>query len=86
MPTTTIHISDDLLGRIDEIVQKKGISRNRYIVQACEKSLEEEERDWPEGFFDLTLKDDDLRLLREAVTEMEKDILAHRVDSEPPEL
>ena len=78
MPTTTIHISDDLLARIDEIVKKKGISRNRYIVQACEKSLKEDGRDWPKDFFDSPLNDQDLQLLRQDAAEMEKELLLHR--------
>jgi len=86
LPTTTIHISDDLLARIDEIVKKKGISRNRYIVQACEKSLKEDGRDWPKDFFDSPLNDQDLQLLRQAAAEMEKEILSHRMNREPSEL
>ncbi len=86
MPTTTIHINDDLLARIDEVVKKKGISRNRYIIQACEKSLKQEDGDWPEDFFDLQLDNSDLQLLREAIREMEEEIFSNRINREPPEL
>ncbi|MBW2642455.1 MAG: CopG family transcriptional regulator, partial [Deltaproteobacteria bacterium] len=32
MPSTTVHIPDKLLSKIDQIVKKKGVSRNRFIV------------------------------------------------------
>ncbi len=37
--TTTIHISDDLLERIDQRARALGTSRNRVIVDAIETSL-----------------------------------------------
>jgi len=37
--TTTIHISDDLLERIDQRARALGTSRNRLIVEAIETSL-----------------------------------------------
>ncbi len=52
MPFTTVHIPDKLLSKVDQIVKKKGISRNRFIVQACEQALNNDAGQWPEDFFE----------------------------------
>jgi predicted transcriptional regulator len=78
MPSTTVHIPDKLLSRIDEIVKEKGISRNRFIVEACEQAFDNDAGQWPEGFFDEEHNKIDLKLLKEGVKEMEKAILRLR--------
>lgn len=78
MPSTTAHIPERLLSRIDQLVKEKGISRNRFIVQACEQALENSAGQWPEDFFESELKREDLKLLREAVFEMEEAIICMR--------
>lgn len=78
MPSTTVHIPDRLLSKIDQIVKEKGISRNRFIVQACEQALNSNAGQWPEGFFEPKLDEEDLRLLREGVLEMEEAIISMR--------
>lgn len=75
MPSTTIHINDKLLSIIDQVVKEKGISRNRFIVQACEMALDNHAGKWPDNFFKTELNKDDLELLRETVSEMEKSII-----------
>lgn len=47
MPTT-IHVPDQLLERVDARAKALGMSRNRFITQALEKSLGEEEGWSPE--------------------------------------
>ncbi|MBN1101782.1 MAG: hypothetical protein JXL84_00060 [Deltaproteobacteria bacterium] len=78
MPSTTIHINDELLSKIDQIAGEKAISRNRFIMDACETAVSNLVPSWPEGFFDMDLSKKDLRLLRESVSEMEEAILVHR--------
>ena len=78
MPSTTVHLPDKLLSRIDEIVKEKGISRNRFILEACEQAFDNDAGQWPEGFFDEELNKIDLKLLKEGVNEMEKAILRLR--------
>jgi hypothetical protein len=78
MPSTTVHLPDQLLSKIDQIVKEKGISRNRFIIQACERAVNDSAGRWPEGFFESKLSEEDLHLLRESVSEMEKEILRRR--------
>jgi hypothetical protein len=78
MPSTTVHIPDPLLSKMDQIVREKGISRNRFIVQACEKAVVNDAGEWPEDFFESDLSGGDLRLLREGVAEMEEAIIRMR--------
>ncbi len=78
MPSTTVHIPDKLLSKIDQIVKEKGISRNRYIVEACDQALVNGAGQWPEGFFETELNKKDLQLLRQGALEMEEAILVRR--------
>lgn len=78
MPSTTVHIPDKLLSKIDQIVKEKGISRNRYIVEACELALINSAGQWPDGFFETELNKKDLQLLKQGVMEMEEAILVSR--------
>jgi Arc/MetJ-type ribon-helix-helix transcriptional regulator len=78
MPSTTVHIPDPLLSKIDQLVKEKGISRNRFIVQACEEALNNSAGRWPEDFFELDLSNENLSLLREGVAEMEEAIISMR--------
>ena len=78
MPSTTVHIPDPLLSKMDQIVKEKGISRNRFIVQACEQAVVNDAGEWPENFFEPDPRGDDLRLLREGVAEMEEAIIRMR--------
>ena len=78
MPSTTVHLPDKLLGKIDQVVKEKEISRNRFIIQACEQALNNSAGQWPENFFEPELNEDDLQLLREGVKEMEDVILTKR--------
>ena len=78
MPSTTVHIPDKLLSKIDQIVKKKGVSRNRFIVQAYEHELNNDAGQWPEDFFEPGLSGEQLKLLREGVAEMEEAIINMR--------
>ena len=78
MPSTTVHIPESLLSQIDQMVKEKKISRNRFIIQACEQALKSSAGEWPEGFFEPDLNEKDLSLLREGVLEMETAIMKMR--------
>lgn len=78
MPSTTVHIPDRLLSRIDEIVKEKGISRNRFVIEACEQAFDIDAGQWPEGFFEDEPSKKDLKLLKEGVKEMEQLIMQRR--------
>lgn len=78
MPSTTVHLPDKLLGKIDQIVNEIGISRNKFIITACEDALRKSSGRWPENFFEPDLSASDLRLLKEGVAEMEAAIVQMR--------
>ena len=78
MPSTTVHIPDELLSKIDQVVKEKEISRNRFIIQACEQSLNNIAGEWPEGFFNTDLSEEDLKILSQGVQEMEQAIINNR--------
>ncbi len=86
MPSTTVHIPDPLLSKMDQIVKEKGVSRNRFIIQACEQAVVNNAGEWPEGFFEPDLSRDDLKLLREGVAEMEEAIISMRKSRKGMEL
>lgn len=66
MPTS-VHIPDKLLKAADRRAKSLGISRNRLIVNALERELNEGS-DWSVGFFDQLRAVDDATA--EAVDEM----------------
>jgi len=72
MPSTTVHIPDKLLSKMDRIVKKKGISRNRFIVQACEQELNNDAGQWPKDFFDPGLSKEQLKLPYRCIKNMPK--------------
>jgi metal-responsive CopG/Arc/MetJ family transcriptional regulator len=74
MPSTTIHINDDVLASIDRVAGERGVSRNRFIVEACKTALQSLSTDWPEGFFDSHHSKRGMSLLQEAASEMEESI------------
>lgn len=78
MPSTTIHIAEELLSQVDQVVQREGISRNRFIVQACKQALQDRAGEWPPDFFESDLDEEELRQLQEAGERLEADILAMR--------
>lgn len=51
MASTSVHLPGDLAHRLEELARRKGISRNRLIVEAVESLLERERGFWTEDFF-----------------------------------
>ncbi len=78
MPSTTVHLPDALLSKIDQIVKEIGISRNRFIIKACEEALQSNAGNWPQNFFEPELSPGNLKLLKAGVAEMESAILKKR--------
>ena len=84
MPTT-VHLPGDLLRAIDKRATEMGVSRNRYIVRALKKAVDEE-TNWSPAF---------LRTLEEAardkdshaeIHDMVDAIASHRTKKSPPKL
>ncbi|MDE0025379.1 MAG: hypothetical protein OXP69_13300 [Spirochaetaceae bacterium] len=78
MPSTTVHFPPQLLEQIDTVARRHGVSRNRFVMRACQDSLAKDAGEWPERFFHLDLDPGELAALREAGHEMEQGIRAAR--------
>jgi metal-responsive CopG/Arc/MetJ family transcriptional regulator len=78
--STTFHIPDELLREIDRAARKMGVSRNRFVLQACGEALARRAGEWPAGFFDSAYSDEDKNLLEQATRELEKEVLARRMN------
>jgi hypothetical protein len=57
-----------------------GVSRNRFVLQACGEALARQAGEWPAGFFDTSNSKEDEKLLAEATRELEKGVLAQRMN------
>jgi hypothetical protein len=78
MPSTTVHIPDELLAQVDQAARRRGTSRNRFVIDALREAVRREPGEWPPGFFDSELGPEESQLLAEAANEMEKAILTRR--------
>jgi predicted transcriptional regulator len=78
MPSTTIHFPPDVLERIDGVAKRRGISRNRFVIQACEQAVSHDAGEWPDGYFSHGLNSKDVAMLDEATAEMERAMLSNR--------
>ena len=78
MPSTTVHFPPQLLEQIDTVARRQGVSRNRFVMRACQDSVAKDAGEWPEHFFHLDLDAEELAALREAGQEMEQSIRAAR--------
>ena len=65
MPNTSVHLPQTLLASLDRIAVERGTSRNRLIVESCQRVVEERSRWPPELFSNDHLSDAELRELRE---------------------
>ena len=68
MANTSVHLPDDLLDRLDREAARRGVSRNRLIVHACQQTLAPEPDRWPPEYFAETrFEKGELRELRETL-------------------
>jgi predicted transcriptional regulator len=82
MPSTTIHFPQDVLRKIDAVARRRGISRNRFVIQSCEQAVAYDSGQWPEDFFELSA--DNQRLLDQATRELEAAVLRNRASRGAP--
>ena len=79
MPTTTVHLPPELVKALDSLAARRRESRNRLVVEACQRLVEQDLGEWPAGFFDLPhLTSRDRRELEGAGKELEEIIRATR--------
>ena len=82
---TTVHLPRDLLDAVDKQAGESGMSRNRYIILALERAIEEE-TGWSPGFLEelVTAAQDEGG--KELIEEMMEAITTHRTRKPHPEL
>jgi len=51
MPSTSVHLPHDLVATLDAVATRRRVSRNRLILDACERLVQQDVGEWPEGFF-----------------------------------
>lgn len=74
MGSTTVHIPDEMLARIDAIARRRGMSRNRVVLASLEAEITRDSGEWPDAFF-APPSDAERTVLVEATREVE-DIIA----------
>lgn len=79
----TIHLSGDLLAALDRRARDLRLTRNRYIVQALERSLRDDAAWSPAFVEELRAAGRDPELQR-ILTEMRTAIKANRMSKGPP--
>ena len=66
MPNTSIHLPQSLLASLNRIAAERGVSRNRLIVESCQRVVEERTC-WPPGLFSNEhLSETELQSLRQS--------------------
>jgi len=85
MANSSVHFPETTLKRLDREAKRTRSSRNRLIVKACERYLDEAEVEggWPPGFFD-PLPEIEQRELAAAQNEMDEAIRVSRTSRKRP--
>lgn len=83
--STTIHVPNELLASVDRRAKQLGLSRNRYILRALERAVEEETAWSPELRRELATASEDLEG-RLALDELRAAVTAGRTRKPPPDL
>ncbi len=52
MPTTTVHLPPKLLRALDALAARSNASRNRLVIEACERLVRSNRGVWPPGFLE----------------------------------
>ncbi|HXV64531.1 MAG TPA: ribbon-helix-helix domain-containing protein [Vicinamibacteria bacterium] len=79
MASTSVHLPDELVERLDKIARESGRSRNRVIVEACEAYLAEAREQWPEDFYSSDrLPPSDEKALRDSLAKWLESIQSSR--------
>lgn len=86
VPSTTVHLSENLVEQLDRVARSRGVSRNRVVVEACERLVAAERGEWPAGFFDRRLDEADRAALHAAGQELEDAVVQGRRDRPVPPL
>jgi len=70
MASTSVHLPDELIERLDRLARESEKSRNRVILEACEAYLASAREEWPDDFFSSArLARSDVKMLQESLEE-----------------
>ena len=79
MPTTTVHLPPKLLRALDALAARTKASRNRLVIEACERLVHSNRGVWPPGFLEGThLSPKDRKELAAAGKALERSIKGAR--------
>lgn len=79
MPTTTVHLPPKLLRALDALAARTNASRNRLVIEACERLVHSNRGVWPPGFLEgAHLSSKDRKELMAAGVALERSILDAR--------
>ena len=82
---TTVHLPGELLEAVDERAKALGMNRNRYIIRALRKALDEETT-WSNGFLSMLEAAAGDEQSHRDVDDMVEAISAGRTKKRPPKL
>ncbi len=70
MASTSVHLPEELIERLDRLARESDKSRNRVILEACEAYLAGAREEWPDDFFSSRrLARSDVKMLQESLEE-----------------
>ncbi len=78
MGSTTVHIPEETLKRVDEIARRRGVSRNRLVLDALGVLIASDAGEWPAGFFDPPADQREREEIAAATHELDRVILGNR--------
>lgn len=67
-----------MLDRVDSIARRRGLSRNRLVIESLERTIDEDAGEWPQAFFEPPGDPGDRELLEDATIELERAVSAAR--------
>ena len=82
---TTVHLPTDLLKRVDRRAGELGLSRNRYIVTALERAVEQETA-WSPRFLETVREAHADTESHSEIDQMMRHITSRRTRKRPPKL
>jgi hypothetical protein len=85
MPSTSVHLSAELLKQLDRAARKLRVSRNRLITEACRSVVAGGAHNWPRDFFATDrLATKDVARLRDTFSDWTANTLTRRSKHQPP--
>ena len=79
MASTSVHLPEELIERLDRLARESDKSRNQVILEACEAYLGGAREEWPDDFFSRNrLARSDVKMLQDLLEEWLETIQAGR--------